>query len=62
MEMKRLASRTTILPWLVSRPALVAWYKSASDYGESFTRPAMLLLIVLAIFTLLFPWAGLGLN
>ncbi len=55
MEMRRLHSR-----W--PNFGLVAWYKHASQYGESYVRPAAVLLIVLAIFTLLFPLAGLELN
>jgi hypothetical protein len=55
MEMKRLSGR-----W--RNFGLVAWYKYASQYGESYMRPVGVLLIVLGLFTLLFPWAGLKLN
>jgi hypothetical protein len=40
----------------------VAWYKYASQYGESYIRPAVVLSIILVIFTFLFPWAGLDRN
>jgi len=53
--MKRLHSRRQHL-------GLVAWYKYTSQYGESYVRPFTVLLIVLASFTLLFPWAGLDRN
>ena len=61
MEMKRLASprRNKILRWLHTHMGLVAWYKYASEYGESYMRPALWLLLVLLVFTLLYPLAGL---
>ncbi len=64
MEMKRLAGpqRIPVLRWWHQNLGLVAWYKYASAYGESYIRPVVALLIVLAIFTLLFPWAGLDRN
>ncbi len=64
MEMKRLAGpqRIPAFRWWHQNFGLVAWYKYASAYGESYIRPVVALLIVLAIFTLLFPWAGLDRN
>ena len=72
MEMKRLygAPRTgwfgRYLDWplrlLHKYFGLIAWYKYCSQYGESYMRPFFLLLIVLAVFTLLFPLAGLIRN
>jgi hypothetical protein len=64
MEMKRLAGpqRIPVFRWWHQNLGLVAWYKYASAYGESYIRPVVALLIVLAIFTLLFPWAGLDRN
>ena len=43
LEMKRLASRrkNKVLRWLVQHLRLVAWYKYASHYGESYVRPAI---------------------
>jgi hypothetical protein len=63
MEMKRLHSHGgNQARWLHRNFGLVAWYKYANAYGESYVRPVALLLIALAIFTLLFPWAGLDRN
>jgi len=64
MEMKRLASdhRNKALRWLHSNLGLLAWYKYASEYGESYVRPAWLLGLVLLVFMLLYPVAGLRLN
>lgn len=64
MEMKRLASRSEKRPprWLHRNLGLVAWYKYASEYGESYVRPGISLAIVLAVFTFLFPLAGLDLD
>jgi uncharacterized protein YjbI with pentapeptide repeats len=61
MEMKRLHSgrSSRLTCWLYSNLGLVAWYKYASQYGESYIRPFVWLLAVLLVFTLLFPWAGL---
>lgn len=55
MEMQRLRCRARNL-------RLMAWYKYASQYGESYMRPALALLFALIIFTLLFPLAGLDRN
>lgn len=61
MEMKRLHSprKNKIARWLHRNLGLVAWYRYASEYGESYVRPLLALLIVLALFTFLFPVAGL---
>jgi uncharacterized protein YjbI with pentapeptide repeats len=61
MEMKRLAShrKNHFLRWLKRRLGLVAWYKYASEYGESYRRPAWLLVLVLLTFGILYPVAGL---
>ena len=55
MEMHRLRTWSP-------RFALVAWNKYASCYGENYARPFLALLFVLAIFTVLFPVAGLNQN
>jgi hypothetical protein len=62
MEMKRLSSpqRKKIPRWLHRNLGLAALYKCVSEYGESYVRPFIWLLVVLAIFTLLFPLAGLS--
>jgi uncharacterized protein YjbI with pentapeptide repeats len=61
MEMKRLASprRNPMLRWLHRNLGLVAWYKYASDYGESYVKPFLRLLLVLVVFSLMFPACGL---
>jgi hypothetical protein len=61
MEMKRLSSpcHNRILRWLHKRVGLVAWYKYTSEYGESYVRPALWLLALLLIFTVLYPLTGL---
>jgi uncharacterized protein YjbI with pentapeptide repeats len=41
------------------RMGLAAWYKYASEYGESYGRPVLWLVGVLILFTLLFPIWGL---
>jgi hypothetical protein len=45
--------------WQHQNFSLLSWYKYASNYGESYVRPIGVLVIVLAVFTILFPWAGL---
>lgn len=64
MEMKRLRLQTqnSFARWLHRNLGLIAWYKYASQYGENYVRPILLLLIVLCVFTLVFPIAGLDLN
>jgi hypothetical protein len=61
MEMKRLSSprRNPVLRWLHRNLGLAAWYQYASDYGESYVKPVLRLLIVLALFTLGYPACGL---
>ena len=61
MEMKRLTSRrkNKVLRWLVQNLRLVAWYRWASEYGESYLRPALWLATILLGFALLYPVAGL---
>ena len=61
MELKRQSSRS---PYSVFRRlhrslGLVAWYRRASEYGESYVWPLAWPAFVLLIFTLLFPVAGL---
>lgn len=64
MEMKRLGLQTqnSFARWLHRNLGLIAWYKYASQYGENYVRPILLLLVVLCVFTLAFPIAGLDLN
>jgi hypothetical protein len=61
MEMRRLDSpqRSKLLRWLHSNVGLVAGYKYASEYGESYVRPGLWLSFVLVLFTLLYPATGL---
>jgi uncharacterized protein YjbI with pentapeptide repeats len=61
MEMKRLSSprRNPVLRWLHRNLGLAAWYKYASDYGESYVKPFLRLLLVLALFTFIYPACGL---
>jgi uncharacterized protein YjbI with pentapeptide repeats len=61
MEMKRLhsPSRNKAVRWLHRNLGLVAWYRYASEYGESYVRPLLALVAVLALFTFLFPIPGL---
>ena len=67
MEMKRLATPTEgRLLWLRRRMhrwlSLTAWYRYASDYGNSYQKPILWLLGVLLLFALLFPLPGVGLR
>ncbi|MGA8274057.1 MAG: hypothetical protein WB919_21020, partial [Candidatus Sulfotelmatobacter sp.] len=64
MEMRRLHSGGTsrLACWIYRHLGLVAFYKYASQYGESYVRPFVVALMVLAVFTLLFPLAGLDQN
>jgi hypothetical protein len=61
LEMKRLSSQreSPLVRWLKAHLGLVAWYKYASEYGESYIRPAWILGLVLLAFGLLYPFAGL---
>jgi hypothetical protein len=67
MEMKRLAVPTDgrlLWPrqWLHRNLSFVAWYKYASDYGNSYRKPMLWLLGVLLAAALLFPIPGLELR
>lgn len=64
LEMKRLHSkrRNHFARWSHKNLGLVAWYKYASEYGESYVRPVVVLMVILAVFTFLFPLAGLDSN
>ena len=57
MEMKRKSSsrHNSVLRWLHRNLGLVAWYKYASDYGESYVKPFLSLLFVLGVFTFIYP-------
>lgn len=48
--------------WWHRHLSLVALYKYASQYGESYARPLVLLFLVVLLFTGLYPLAGLDLN
>jgi len=60
MEMKRLHSRWRLRPlrWLSHHFSLVALYKYASAYGESYVLPLIWLGLVLVGFALLYPVLG----
>ncbi len=67
MEMKRLAAPTGGLllglrQWLRPRLSLVALYRYASDYGNSYVKPMLLLLGTLVLFAALLPLPGAGLK
>ncbi len=64
MEMKRLETkiRSQKLRWLKRNLGLVAWYKYASEYGESYVRPALWLLGMVFALGLLYPLLGLRYN
>jgi hypothetical protein len=61
MEMKRRHSphRKKLLRWLHQNLGLCAWYKYASEYGESYDRPLLWLVGILLLFMFLFPIPGL---
>jgi uncharacterized protein YjbI with pentapeptide repeats len=64
MEMQRLAASTRrwlpgLRKWVHSRLSLVAWYRYASDYGNSYRKPLVWLLGVLLLFMVLFPLPGI---
>jgi uncharacterized protein YjbI with pentapeptide repeats len=46
-------------PWISRRLGLLAWYRYASCYGESYLRPLGWLLVILLLFMLLYPLCGL---
>ncbi len=64
MEMKRLETsvKTKKLRWFKRNLGLVAWYKHASEYGESYIRPAVWLLGIVFALGLLYPVMGLRYN
>jgi uncharacterized protein YjbI with pentapeptide repeats len=67
MEMKRLATPTEGPVLWLRRPmhrwlSLTAWYRYASDYGNSYRKPMLWLLAMLVLFALLFPLPGVGLR
>ncbi len=61
IEMKRQHSDclNPIGRWFHRCLSLVAWYRYASCYGESYVRPSIWLAAVVVLFTLLFPMPGL---
>jgi len=61
LEMKRLYSPhpNRVLRWLHRTLGLVAWYKYGSEYGESYVRPGLCLVLVLVLYAFLYPLAGL---
>jgi hypothetical protein len=67
MEMKRLAGPTEgrllwLRRWWHRNLSFVAWYKYASDYGNSYRKPLLWLLGILLAAALLFPITGLELK
>jgi hypothetical protein len=67
MEMKRLAGPTDgrllwLRRWWHRNLSFVAWYKYASDYGNSYGKPLAWLFGVLVAAALLFPITGLELK
>ena len=62
MEMKRLSSPrgNKVSRWMHRNLGLVAWYKYASEYGESYVRPALWTAVIVLLFTLLYPLTGLS--
>jgi len=67
MEMKRLAGPTDgpllgLRRWLHRRLSLVALYRYASDYGNSYGKPMLWLLGILVLFAALLPLPGVGLK
>lgn len=51
--------KNNVVRWLVQRLRLVALYRYASQYGESYVRPGLLFFAVLLLFASLFPVFGL---
>jgi uncharacterized protein YjbI with pentapeptide repeats len=67
MEMKRLAGPTggpilKLRRWLHRKLSLVALYRYASDYGNSYGKPILWLLGFLILFAALLPLPGVGLK
>jgi uncharacterized protein YjbI with pentapeptide repeats len=61
MEVRRLYSRdrNKLLRWIRSNLGIVACYRYANRYGEGYYRPVLWMLLVLLVFTLLYPVTGL---
>jgi hypothetical protein len=67
MEMKRLAAPTDgrllwLRRWLHPRLSPVALYRCASNYGNSYWKPFLWLLLTLALFAALLPFPATGLK
>ena len=67
MEMKRLVTPIggrllRLRRWMHRCLSLTAWYRYASDYGNSYRKPLLRLLAVLVLFAGLFPLPGVGLR
>ena len=68
MEMKRLAGPTNgpllrLRQWLHRNLSLVAWYRRASNYGNSYLKPALwLLVLIFIVFPALLPLPRVGLK
>ena len=67
MEMKRLAGPTDgpflwLRQWFHCKVSLVALYRYASDYGNSYGKPMLWLLAILVLFAALLPLPGVGLK
>jgi len=67
MEMKRLAGPTDgpflwLRQWFHCKVSLVALYRHASDYGNSYGKPMLWLLGILVLFAALLPLPGVGLK
>ncbi|HEV2197157.1 MAG TPA: pentapeptide repeat-containing protein [Candidatus Acidoferrum sp.] len=59
LDEPRLNTLRKLRRWWHRHLSLVAWYKYASLYGESYVRPVGCLALVLLLFTFLFPIVGL---
>jgi uncharacterized protein YjbI with pentapeptide repeats len=67
LEMQRLVVPTegrflALRKWLHPRFSLLAWYRYASDYGNSYGKPMLWLLGVLVLSAVLLPCLGLSLG
>jgi hypothetical protein len=67
MEMKRLAAPTNgpflrLRRWLYPRLSMVALYRYASDYGNSYRKPMLWLIGILLLFAALLPLPRIGLK
>jgi uncharacterized protein YjbI with pentapeptide repeats len=66
MEMKRLAVDGNgplygLRKWFLPRFGLVAWYRYASDYGNSYGKPLVWMVTLLVVFAALYALPGVGL-